>query len=364
MITRRLGKTGLEVSALSFGCIKLPKVDEKQAVAALRRAFDLGINFYDTARAYKDSEAKVGKAFAKMRDKVLLATKTTARERDAALSELETSLAELQTDYVDLWQLHSVSDEETFEKVMGPGGAIEAAFKAKDQGKTRHIGITIHRCHKTMVRAINSGVFETLMVAYSPLDQEGVGGEILSLAVQRDMGVIIMKPLSGGRLALPDSLASRPEGQLDPIVFGSLRYILSHDAVSAVIPGMSSVREVEENVKAAEAPLPMTEEERRELMREIGRLGGEFRYGQQCLRCGYCLPCPQGLNIPEIFRAADMFRNYPDNLKHMGVELYTSLEHGPDDCAECGECLEKCPAGLNIPEKLNEVRELFAAAVN
>lgn len=360
MRMRTLGRTGLEVSEISFGCIKLPKVDEETAVAALRRAVELGVNFFDTARGYRDSEAKVGKALEGLRDQVVLATKTTARDKEAALTELETSLRELRTEYVDLWQLHSVSDEATFDRVMGPGGAIEAAFKAKDQGKTRHVGVTIHRCHKTMRRAINSGVFETIMVAYSVLDQEAVEPEILPLAARRGMGVIAMKSLSGGLLAQPDSLNARPVGQLDPVVFGALRYVLSNDAVSAVIPGMSSVREVEENVQVGDSPLPMDEDELRELRRLIGGLGAKFRYGQMCLRCGYCQPCPQGLPIPDIFRAADMFQSYPEHLRHMGVELFLTLEVGPEQCAECGECLEKCPAGLPIPDKLKEVRELFA----
>jgi len=152
---------------------------------------------------------------------------------------------------------------------------------------------------------------------------------------------------------------SRP----DPIVVGSLRYVLSHDAVSTVIPGLESIAEVEDDAAVGDAELPMTDEEKQTLMQRIGALRRDFRYGQMCLRCDYCQPCPQGVPIPEVFRAADIYSKYPEAVKQMGVELYESIEAGPDQCAQCGECEEKCPAGLPIREKLKEVAELFAVAV-
>lgn len=356
---RRLGRTEMMVSVIGFGAIKLPQVPVDQAVEAINRAIELGVNFIDTARNYRDSERKVGMAVKGKRDKVYIATKTASRDYDGAMRDIETSLSELDMNRVDLLQLHTVSDEEVYTKVMGKGGALEAARKAQEQGMADHVGVTIHRAHSVMRKAILSGEFETIMLAYSPLDQEGVEKEIIPMAHEHDMGVIIMKPLSGGLLVGPD-VDSKTEPERDPVVFGSLWYIISNSGVSSVIPGMRSAREVEENVQVGEMTRPMNEEEIKELRYEIGKLGLEFRYGQVCLRCGYCQPCPEGILIPEVFRAYDMYKGYPDNLKHMGLDLYKSLPVSPEKCVECGECEEKCPANLPIRERLKMVAQTFS----
>jgi len=354
MEKRRLGKTELRVSQIGFGSIRLPHIDEKTASECLNRALDLGINFIDTARNYKDSEAKVGKALKGRREEYCLATKTTARDAEGLFADLETSLRETQVDVIDLYQLHTVSDEETWAKVTAPGGAIEGAKKAQQQGKFKHLGISIHRALPVMRKAIECGEFETIMLAYSPLDQEGVGAEILPLAKRHDVGVIIMKPLSGGLLTQNES------GPPDPVVRGSLRYILSNDAVSVAIPGMQAVSEVEENAATGAMPERMSEEERAELFKQIGSLKKEYRYGQVCLRCEYCQPCPQGIQIPSVFRALEMVQSYPDTLKYLGKELYDSLPVKPDVCEECKQCVEKCPAGIDIPQRLAEAIQVMA----
>ncbi|HIE50591.1 MAG TPA: aldo/keto reductase [Armatimonadetes bacterium] len=356
---RRLGKTDLQVSVIGFGAIKLPGISAEEASAALNRALDLGINFVDTARNYRDSEEKIGRALSGRREEFYLATKTGKRDAEGVRADLETSLRELRTEVIDLYQLHSVSSPGEWEKVMAPGGALEAVVKAKEEGKIRHIGISIHRALNVMREAITCDEFETVMLAYSPLDQEGVAAEILPLAKKHDLGVIVMKPLSGGLLATP-----QPEGKPrrpgpDPLVVGSLHYIISNPNVSVVIPGMQSVREVEENAPVGDRPEPMTAEERAELFRALGSLGREFRYGQVCLRCGYCQPCSQGIPIPEVFRAVDMYRSYPEELKGLAVEVYRKLEVKPTECVECEECIPKCPAGLEIPTRLKEAVELF-----
>ena len=358
---KRLGRTGLNVSVISFGCIPIIKVGEKQAIRAIQRALDLGINFIDTARIYGDAERKVGKAIKGRRDECYIATKTEARDAKTAAKDIDISLAELDIDKIDLYQLHTVSDRETYEQVMAPDGALAALKRAQTEGKIAHIGVSSHRDLATMKALIRSDEFETLMVVYNQLDEEGTGAEIMPLAKEHDMGVIVMKGLSGGRLVTP-----RPEGKylpgLDPIVTGSLRFILSNSDVTTVAVGMKTAREVEENIAIGDLTEPISEDEIRTLIECTGGLGGEFRYGRFCLSCGYCQPCPQGIDIPEVFRAFMIYKNYPDNLKPMGLDIYRRLEVGPDECVECGECEEKCPAKLPIIERLKEVVKVFDVA--
>jgi predicted aldo/keto reductase-like oxidoreductase len=356
MQKRILGRTGLEVSIIGFGGIKLPGVEKKDAVRIINRALDLGLNYIDTARNYRDSEEKIGVVLKDRRADCIIATKTTARDAAGLMKELETSLKNLQTDKIDLYQLHTVSDWETYERVMAPDGALMGAKKAKAQGKIDHIGISIHRDLKTMKAAIQSDEFETVMLAYSILDQEGVGQEILPMARERNMGVIIMKPLSGGLLCLPEH--EREKYYKDPVATGSIRFVMSNENVTVAIPGMQRMQDVEENVPLGSMPA-MSPNEIIELRKFIGTLRKEYRYGQVCLRCGYCQPCPHGVMAPTIFQALDMYRSYPENLRYLGVELYESLEIKADDCEECRKCVEKCPAGIDIPEMLKEVAKVF-----
>jgi len=355
---RTLGSTGLKVSVLGFGCIKFRQCSEEDVTAALHRGLDLGINFFDTARAYGDSEEKIGKAIGARRDEYVLATKSHGRAADQLAADLETSLKELRTDFVDVLLLHTVSDPETYERVTGPAGGLEAAQRAKEQGKIRHIGASIHRDLATMRRAIESGAFEVLMPAYAVIDPEG-SGAMLPLAAEHNVGTAIMKPLSGGQLVSPPG----PDGQPispDPVVEGALRWVISNPNVTTVVPGMINAQQVEHNVAAAEkGPLP--EAERREIIRIVAQLRKSYRYGQTCLRCGYCQPCEQGINIPAILQAADMAQQYPDNLKHMGRQLYEAQEHTAENCQECLKCVENCPAGIDIAQRLRQIAELFSA---
>ncbi len=353
---RLLGSTGLRVSRLGFGCIKFAQCQEADVAAALRRALDLGINFFDTARAYGTSEEMIGRAIGARRDEFVLATKSHGRTAAALTSDLETSLRNLRTDRVDILFLHTVSDAETYAQVMAPGGGYEAATKAREQGKTAHIGVSIHRDLATMRRAIMSGAFEVLMVAHAVIDPEG-SGALLPLAAQHRIGTVIMKPLSGGQLVSPPGPGGITPSP-DPIVSGALRWLISDPHVDTVIPGMVSAKQVEDNFAAVEKG-PLADPERAELVATIAALKKSFRYGQTCLRCGYCQPCPNGINIPAIFQAADMFREYPDNLKGMGRGLYAAQAHTAADCEQCGRCVERCPAKLDIPRRLREAAALL-----
>ena len=355
---RRLGKTGLEVTVFGFGCIKFPHVSASQAAEALEHALDLGVNFVDTARGYGDSEVKIGPVLRKRRDQVYLATKSGNRSAKGAREHLELSLRNLQTDYLDLWQAHWVCSGDVLDEVLAPGGALEAMVKAKEQGKVRHYGITMHRHHAAIRRAIECELFETIMLAYNPLDEEGVG-DLITLAAQHDMGVIIMKPLSGGVLISPKG-TPRVDG-LDPVIAGTLRGIAAHPDVTTVIPGMVSVREVEENFQAITTAGAFDEAARRQLFDTVAGMKKEMRYGQLCLSCGYCLPCSQTIEIPKVFRALYMHQSYPEDQQFMGRELYESLAVPADACEGCGECVQRCPAGIDIPERMKQAIATFGA---
>jgi len=359
MEKRRLGKTGLEVTMLSYGGIKLPNISEQEAAECLNLALDLGINFIDTARNYRDSEEKIGKALHNRRDEFYIATKTSARDATTVEEQLGISLRNLQTDYIDIYQLHTVSNADAWAAVRAPGGAYEAALKAREEGKIGHIGITIHRDKQVMRETFESGLFETIMVCYNPMDAEDVATEILPLAKDADMGVIIMKPLSGGQLTQPKDSRIAGLGGPDAVIAGTLRFVMQNPHVDVVIPGMQALHEVEENVAVAESSAPLSRQEHEELLRLIGQLGTEFRYGQVCLRCGYCQPCTVGIDIPAVFKAADMKRGYDEKLHYLASEVWESVEVKPDACVECEQCVEKCPAGINIPQQLKEAAELF-----
>ncbi len=360
---KQLGRTGIKASVIGYGGIKLPLLSQEVANATLERALDLGVNLIDTARNYRDSERKIGIATRGRRDDFYIATKTSQRTAQGAGMELRTSLKELGMDRIDLWQLHTVSDPGAYQQVTAPGGALEAMRWAQEEGLVDHVGITIHRDLGVMKLAIDSGEFETIMLAYSIIDQEHVGAEILPLCGKNKIGVIVMKPLCGGALVMPRA-QGEPKPERDPIVRANLRHIISNRWVSTAIPGIQSVQEVEENCAVGRSIRPLSPRSRRRLLRLIGSFGASFRYGQRCLRCGYCLPCPNGIAIPDIFRALDEYQGYPGNVKQIGLETYRSLKVKPDACKECRRCVRRCPGGIDIPAKLKQARMVLEQAVH
>lgn len=352
MIKKRLGRTGLRVSVIGFGCIKLPLVDKSTASKLLNRALDLGINFFDTARAYGDSEEKIGLAISDRRDEFYLCTKSQALTAEDMKRDIERSLKALRTDYIDVYMCHNLRWPSDYDRVMGPGGAMEALLEAREEGVIGHIGFSCHRFHETMERGIRSGLFEVIMVSYNILNDELVDEAILPLAKKMDLGVIAMKPLAGGVLAAPpDEL--KAVSKIPVTAEQALRFVLANENVDVAIPGMMKLQEVEENARIGENLPSMTYEEKRRLIEAVEALGRSF-----CRGCGYCQPCPQGIRIPIILRQLAYAKQY--GLLEWARGRYRMVEVKADACVECGSCMEKCPYGLNVPEMLREAHRILS----
>lgn len=329
MIYRTLGRTGLRVSAIGFGGIPIQRVSIEEARAIVNRALDLGINFFDTARAYTDSEVKLGVALKERRVEAVIATKSMARTREAMATDIKRSMEALGVSYIDLYQLHNVKDKAALEHALSPGGALEALKDAQREGLIGHIGITGH-IRDFLVEALKTGEVATVQFPFNAVELNGVR-ELLDLARETNTGSIIMKPLAGGAFQ-NTSLA--------------LRFILSHP-VSTVIPGMDTLEQVEENAGAGSGHFPLTAEEKLVLEQEAGELGAYF-----CRRCEYCRPCAGDIDIPTVFLLDSYYVRY--HLQDWARERYRGLPARADLCIDCGECEERCPYNLPIRRMLKE----------
>lgn len=326
METVTLGKTGIEVSKNGFGALPIQRIEKKDAVYLLQKAFYHGINYFDTARGYTDSEEKVGAAFSYIRDKIIISTKTTAQNADDFWKDLETSLSLLQTDYIDIYQFHNPS---FCPKPEDGTGLYEAALKAKEQGKIRHIGITNHRL-AVAKEAIASGLYETMQFPFCYLATEQ-DLEIVDLCKKENMGFIAMKALSGG-LITDSALAYAYLSQFDHVV---------------PIWGVQRERELDEFLSYQEQPPVLTEEMKARIEADKIELAGEF-----CRGCGYCMPCPVGIEINNCARMSLMLRRAPQQ-EFLTPEWQEKMKK-IEGCLSCGKCKSKCPYELDTPELLKK----------
>lgn len=331
---RILGKTGLKVSVIGFGGIPIQRVSIEDACSIVNRSLDLGINFFDTARGYTDSEEKLGRALRNRRGEAIIATKSMARSAREMLADIHRSLETMGVAHIDLYQMHNIKDQEAFQTTFGPGGALEALKEAKARGLIGHIGVTGH-IKSILMEIISTGEVETVQFPFNPVENAGAA-ELLELAGRKGVGVIVMKPLAGG--------AFRNAGL-------ALRYLLQH-RIATVIPGMDSCRQVEENASLAEEG-SLTPEESRLLEEEAAGLGTTF-----CRRCEYCQPCQQGIDIPTVFLLDGYYQRY--GLQDWARIRYAGLKARADECLDCGECEEKCPYNLPIRKMLKEAAERLA----
>ena len=332
----RLGSTGIVVNKNGFGALPMQRVSMEEAVQLVRRAFEGGITFFDTARYYTDSEEKLGEALEGIRDKVYIATKTGASTGEALKKELETSLKNLRTDHIDIYQFHNPA---VCPKPGDGSGLYEAMEEAKAQGMVRHIGITNHRL-AVAHEAIDSGLYETLQFPFCYLaDEKDV--ELVEKCKKADMGFIAMKALSGG-LITNSRAAYAFEAQFDNVL---------------PIWGVQRQTELEEFLSYIKNPPAMTDEIKALIEADKKELAGDF-----CRGCGYCMPCPAGIEINNCARMSLLLRRSPSaaQLTPEAQEKMMKIK----ECLHCGRCKSKCPYGLDTPalleKNLKDYEEILA----
>jgi len=338
---RVLGRTGLMVRAVGFGGIPIQKLPEEDAIEVVKKCHEVGINFYDTARAYTTSEERMGKALEDVRDEVFIATKTVKRNREGLLDELEISLKNLRTDWIDVYQLHMISSMEEWRHVKGPGGALEGLYEAREEGKIRYLGVTSHK-PDLLSEILREDIFDTMMIPYNYLTPTP-SRELLPLGKKLNVGTIVMKPFGGGAIGN---------------VKTALKYVLANRNVDVVVPGMMSIDEVEGNIATGSGDLTITPEELGLIEEDRKTLGTQF-----CRACDYCRPCPQGIPISFVLRAEDQFlrlTGWTPRMIHQIPEAKAKVA----SCTRCGECEKRCPYNLPIRELLPAKMESLLNRLN
>lgn len=323
MQTVRLGRTGIVVSKNGFGALPIQRVSNDEATKILRRAYEGGINYFDTARFYTDSEEKIGNALSDVRENIIISSKTMRTEVEGFWRELKLSLSLLKTDYIDIYQFHNPP----FCPKPGDGtGLYEAMLEAKEKGMIRHIGITSHKL-ALAEEAVRSGLYETLQFPFSYLASEKEEA-LVKLCEEYDVGFICMKALAGGLITRSD-----------------VAYAFLADYPVAPIWGIQRESELSEFLSYNENPPALTEERLEYIRSEREELSGEF-----CRGCGYCMPCPVGIEINNCARMSLLLRRAP-TAASLTPETQAKMKK-IEDCINCGKCKSKCPYGLDTPALL------------
>ena len=330
---RILGKTGLKVSRVGLGGIPIQRIDAAGTKVLMHHLMEQGVNFVDSARGYSVSEAYLGEALEGIRDKFILATKTMARTKEGMAQDIETSLKNFRTDYIDLYQCHNPSLQD-LDTIIGEGGALEALMEAKAAGKIGHIGVTAHS-PAVFERALELDWVETVMFPYNIVETQG--DKLISKCLEKNIGFIAMKPLAGG--AIEDATLA-------------MRYQVSNPNVTLVIPGMAELAEADCNIAAAADTSPLTAEEQEKCQAIRQQLGSQF-----CRRCNYCAPCTAGISIYSVFLMDGYLTRY--GLADGARMRYEGMGKTASDCIECGVCETRCPYNLPIRQMMKEVAAKF-----
>ncbi|MEG0483823.1 MAG: aldo/keto reductase [Oscillospiraceae bacterium] len=330
---KTLGKTELHVSRIGLGGIPVQRIDAEKTHKLLEYLCGQGVNFIDTARGYTVSEEYLGEALVGMRDKFIIATKSMSRSYEDMARDIDISLKNLQTDYIDIYQLHNIKTDADFELAFSDKGAVAAIKDAIADGKVGHLGATAHG-KDALERLLSYDVIETVMFPYNIVESQGE--ELMARAAKQNVGFIAMKPLAGGNIT---------SGSL------ALRYVLANDNCTIAIPGMADIKEAMDNIDGAKQT-EFTEKDLADIAAIREKLSGDF-----CRRCGYCAPCTVGIDIPGVFVLQGYLENY--DLEGWARTRYASQAAKASDCIGCGKCEERCPYDLPIRQKLSKIKELF-----
>ena len=330
---RVLGKTGLRISRLGFGGIPIQRINAEKTKTLICHLQQAGINYIDTARGYTVSEEYLGYALEGIRDKFVLATKSMARTREEMERDIATSMKNLRTDYIELYQIHNPSADE-LEQVQQPGGALEALQQAKKDGRIGHIGLTLHAV-ELFEKAIRYDWVETIMFPYNIVETQAE--ELIKECARRNIGFIAMKPLAGG--AIDDATLA-------------IRFLAANEDVTVAIPGMAEPTEVVQNAAAMADTSPLSADEKQRMQAIRDGLGTQF-----CRRCNYCAPCSAGIPISAVFLMEGYYSRY--DLKDWAVKRYEGLAGHASDCIDCGVCETRCPYNLPIRQMLKNAVNTF-----
>ncbi len=330
---RILGRTGLKVSAFGFGGIPIQRIDAEGTKVLMHKLLEMGVNYIDSARGYTVSEEYLGYGLKGIRQHFVLATKSMARDAEGMAKDIDTSLRNFRTDYIDLYQIHNPNASQ-LEQVLAPGGALEALQQAKAAGKIGHIGITLHSL-ELFEKVMEYDWVETIMFPYNLVESQAE--DCMARCARRNIGFIDMKPLAGG--AIDDA----------PL---AMRYLAQNPHISVVIPGMASVQELQENLAAFEDPAPLSDIELAKIEQIRKTLGTQF-----CRRCNYCAPCTAGIQIPNVFMMEGYYSRY--DLKDWATGRYLAMGKYASDCVDCGLCESRCPYNLPIRQMLKKAVRVF-----
>ena len=330
---RILGKTGLKVSRMGFGGIPIQRIDPQGTRALMLRLREEGINYIDTARGYTVSESYLGEALEGIRGDFILATKSMSRTKEAMAKDIDISLGNLRTDYIDLYQVHNPSVTQ-LEQVVAPGGALEALLEAKAAGKIGHIGLTAHSL-EVFTMGLEMPWVETIMFPYNIVESQGI--DLIAKCAEKGIGFIDMKPLAGG--AIEDATLA-------------LRYVCANDNVTITIPGMAELAELDQNLAAVNDTTPLTDADFARMDAIRKELGTHF-----CRRCNYCAPCTVGISIPSCFLFQGYLQRY--GLADWAKGRYEAMSVKASACIGCGACEGRCPYSLPIRDMLKKVAQDF-----
>ena len=391
MIYREFGKTGKKISALGFGCMRLPeikiaewsdeekrarenlswyesqrddtwKVDEEKAIPLMKAAYDAGINYFDTAMFYSHfkSQAALGKAVKLMdREKVMISTKIPLDEVSTAADfrrVLDMQLGLMDMDYIDFYHFHGINKQAFDDEIIGLNLKKEV-LSALDEGLIKYISFSYHGETNDLPYIVDKfEMFSSVLLQYNLLDRSNE--ENIDFLASKGLGVVVMGPVGGGRLSVPSELSEKLLGKNFSTPELAMRYVLGNKNVSCSLSGMGDLDMLESNLKIANMETPMTEDDFQKanlMMEELKKLSDLY-----CTGCNYCMPCPKGINIPHLFSAYTYHNVYglTDHAKNMWNSKHGSPE---SECTNCNLCTEKCPQKIKVAENLKEVAEVFGS---